>query len=59
MLYIWDIEAETVKFKTVLQSHAIQLEWSRCDPNLLFLIQSNGEFKIMNLSTKTVQEVSI
>ena len=42
VLLIWDIEAETIKFKTQLDSHVIFCEWSYSDPNLLYLIQSNG-----------------
>ena len=59
ILIIWDIDTETVKFKTQLESHVINAEWHRTDPNLLFFIQSNGEFKIMNLETKRLQSVQI
>ena len=38
VLLIWDIDAETIKFKTQLESHVIHCEWSHSDPNLLFLI---------------------
>ena len=43
VLIIWDIEGQTVKFKSQLESHVINCEWSRTDPNLLFFIQSNGK----------------
>ena len=38
VLLIWDIETESVKFKTQLDSHVIHCEWSHSDPNLLFVI---------------------
>ena len=56
---IWDINTETVKYRTQLESHVFAAEWSPNDPNIIYLIQSNGEFKIMNLATKSLQSVEI
>lgn len=52
VLVIWDIEQENVKFKTQLESHVICTEWNPLNKNILFLIQSNGELKMMNLEAK-------
>lgn len=45
ILIIWDIDTESVKYKTQLESHVISTEWSPTDPDILYLIQSNGKFK--------------
>jgi len=57
VLLIWDIETETVKFKTLLDSHAIHCEWSKTDPNVLFLIQSNGK-QLINQSLSNTASLS-
>ena len=49
VLILWDIETETVKFKTQLESHVVHAEWSPVDKNMLFLIQSNGKALFFHL----------
>ena len=46
---IWDLEHEMVKFQMQLLSHVTQIEWSPLDPNCIFVIQSNLEFKMIDL----------
>lgn len=59
VLIVWDIEQESVKFKTQLESHVICIEWNPMNKNMLYLIQSNGDLKIMNLETKKTQAVML
>ena len=58
-LVIWDIEPETIKFQVQLVSHITQVEWNPNRTTQLFVLQSNGETKIVDLERKKVDSIDV
>lgn len=57
-LTVWDTETEQVKFEVQLNSHPIYIEWNIMNNESLFVVQSNGELKSIDLNSKLVQQVT-
>ena len=51
-LVIWDLEQEMIKLQIQLFSHVKQIEWSACDSNSMFILQSNHDLKMIDLQRK-------